>query len=101
MKTYNKDRRFRIWQEKIGNGGWVGGGDQSADWITRCIYGLTGANDYNKKVISILSGKETKQIMRQINGRESYKIINRAKRFLEPMEHHKFIYNYERMSAGR
>ena len=85
----------------MGNGGWGRGEDQSADWITRCIYGLTGGNDYNKTVVSILWGRETVQIRRQINARESHRIVCRAKRFLESMEYYRFSYNFERMCAGR
>ena len=80
MNTYNKDQWFRFWQEKVGNGGWGHRNDQSVNWITRCIYGPTGGNDHNKIVISILRGREAIQKRRQINARESHRIVSRAKK---------------------
>ena len=70
-------------------------------WVFRNIFGVTGANGYSKLVIGILRGRESAQVRKRIYARDSYKIVSKAKRFLEPMEFRKFNYNFERISAGK
>ena len=52
-------------------------------------------NDETRMIIKILRGRTSNDVIKVVSSKSASNIIRKAKRYLEPMEYHRFKYNLD------